>query len=463
MATPNRTEEQRTPSLTERLAPQSMEAERAVLGSIMLNADLFNQAAQHIKPEDFFLESHRKIFRAFALISERSNRGASAIDLVTLIDALGQIGTVEEVGGKAYLASLVDGLPRYSNIEQYARIVRDKAVLRMLIDASTRIANDSFSATDDVPMILERAQSMIFKISEAGYAGGGFQPISNLVSDTVEKLSMMVDTHSGITGIASGFNDFDGLTSGLHGSDLIILAARPGMGKTSFALNIATNVAAQGKSVGVFSLEMDIHQLFLRLLCAEARVNSQKVRGGFLGRSDFDKLVRKADVLMNHRVFIDDSPALGVMEARSKARRLKAEHGLDLLLIDYLQLMSTSVSAENRNLAIGEITRGLKALAKELRIPIIVLSQLSRGPETRGDHRPMLADLRESGNIEQDADLVCFLFREEYYEREKEEVKGKAELIVAKNRNGPVGTVNLVFFSDYTRFQDYTPPPEEEM
>lgn len=446
--------------LGERLAPQNLEAERAVLGSVMLDSALFNQAAQYINADDFFLDSHRKIFRAFAHISERKSSGA--IDLVTITDAISQISSLEEIGGKAYLASLVDGLPRYSNIENYAEIVKEKSILRQLIHTSNKVANDCYSAEDEVHTILERAQSQVFKIAEEGYATSGFRPIDELAAPTLEKLAKMVDAHTGITGLPTGFLNFDDITAGLQPGDLIILAARPGMGKTSFALNLAMNVARREFTVGLFSLEMDINQLFLRMICSESRVNSQKIRTGRIGTNDFQKLAAKLDSVMNFKIYIDDTPIVGAMEIRSKSRRLKAEYGLDLLIVDYLQLMDTTAKAENRNLAIGEITRGLKALSKELHVPVICLSQLSRAPETRSDHRPQLSDLRESGNIEQDADLVCFLYREEYY-TPTDENSGRAELIIAKNRNGPVGTANLVFLSDITRFQDYTPPPEEEL
>jgi replicative DNA helicase len=447
-------------SLEERLAPQNLDAERAVLGSVMLESSLFNQISHIVKAEDFFLDSHRKIYRSFALISEKKSSGA--IDLVTIKDALNQIASVEEVGGTAYLSSLIDGLPRYSNIENYARIVKDKSVLRKLIHASHKIINESYSSRRDVAEVLEEAQSSVFQIAEEGYSTAGFRPIEDLGLGTLEKLAKMVEAHTGITGLPTGFMNYDDITAGLQPGDLVILAARPGMGKTSFALNIAMNVAKRDYTVGFFSLEMDINQLFLRMICSEARVNSQKIRTGRISQSDFDKLAAKLDEVMKVKIFIDDAPLLGVMEARSKARRLKSEYGLDVLFVDYLQLMSVPPGAENRNLAIGEITRGMKALAKELHVPVVVLSQLSRAPEQRSDHRPQLADLRESGNIEQDADLVCFLYREEYY-NPTDENSGRAELIIAKNRNGPVGTASLVFLSDITIFQDYTPPIEEEI
>jgi len=446
-----------------RMAPQSIDAEKSILGAIMLNSSLFNQAAEILSPEDFSIESHRIIFKAFYRISERSESGSSAIDLVTLKEAIEKEATLEDVGGNAYLASLIDGMPRFSNIRNYANIVKDKALLRSLIHAGTIIVNESYADRDEVPQILENAQSLIFKIADGTYSASGFTNIAEIVDETVEKLASMVDAQSGITGNPTGFTDFDNLTSGLHGGDLVILAARPGMGKTSFALNCALNAAKHGHKVGLFSLEMDVQQLFLRLLCSEARVNSQKIRTGRISNRDFEKLGRQLDKMTEMQLYIDDTPNLGVMQARSKARRLKMEHGLDMLIIDYLQLMETSSNSENRNLAIGEITRGLKGLAKELKVPIILLSQLSRAVESRTDKRPLLSDLRESGNIEQDADLVCFIYRPEYYQKEpSEDIKGIAELIVAKNRNGPVGTVQLVFFSDYTRFQDKAPVAEEE-
>lgn len=460
MATSKTADQTRT---RDQMVPKDLEAERSILGSIMINSSLFNQAAEVLKPEDFHLESHRIIFRSFFNISERSERGSGAIDLVTMRAAIEKTATLEDVGGNAYITSLIDGLPRLSNLRNYINIVKEKSVLRSLINAGTTIVNDSYADREEASTILENAQSLIFKIADGSYSTSGFRNVSDLVSETVEKLASMVDAQSGITGLATGFADFDRITSGLHEGDLIIIAARPGMGKTSFALNIALNAANAGHKVGLFSLEMDIQQLFIRLLCSEARVNSQKIRNGRISSQDYEKLGEQLDAMTGLSLFIDDTPNLGVMQVRSKARRLKAEYGLELLVIDYLQLMETSRNVENRNLAIGEITRGLKNLAKELKLPIILLSQLSRAVENRTDKRPQLSDLRESGNIEQDADLVSFLYRPEYYEKEKtEKNKGLAELKIAKNRNGPVGTVNLVFFADYTRFQDHTPVDVEE-
>jgi replicative DNA helicase len=446
-------------SEAERLAPHNLEAEKAVLGAVLLDSSLFNQAAQILRPEDFYLESHRKIYRSFMGISETSS--SEAIDLVTLRDELARRGvTLEEVGGNAYISSLIDGLPRYSNIEHYARIVKDRALLRRLINACTQITNDCFAAEEECRLILDRASSLVYSIADEGFRGQGFVSVEELAAPTLEKLAKMVDARSGVTGVPTGFIDFDNITAGLHGGDLIVLASRPGMGKTSLALNIALYGGRVDRCVGIFSLEMDSEQLFIRMVCSEARVNSQRVRTGRISNEEFKRLAPKLDAFMRYKIFIDDTPALGLTETRAKARRLKAEHNLDLLVIDYLQLMSTGRRFENRNLEIGYLTHGLKALSKELDIPVLVLSQLSRAPESRSDHKPQLADLRESGNIEQDADLVCFLYREEYY-NPTDENAGLAELIVAKNRNGPVGSVQLVFFSDYTRFQDYTPAQEE--
>jgi replicative DNA helicase len=442
----------------ERLLPHDIEAEKAVLGAILLDGSLFNQAAQILQSDDFYLESHRAIYRAFTAIGESS--AAEAIDMVTLREMLSREGSsLEDVGGAAYLSGLIDGLPRYSNIEQYARIVKDKSLLRRLIDAGSKIINECYLAEDETRNIVERAQSAVFSISDKSYRSG-FVGVDTLAAPTLEKLAKMVDARSGVTGVPTGFLDFDNITAGLQVGDLIVLASRPGMGKTSLALNIAQYAGHAGHTAAVFSLEMDMEQLFIRMLCSEARVNSQKVRTGRISDDEFKRLAKPLDRYFESKIFIDDTPALGLMEARAKARRLKAEHGLDLLIIDYLQLMTSGQRLENRNLEIGHITHGLKALAKELRIPVLVVSQLSRAPENRSDHRPMLSDLRESGNIEQDADLVCFLYRDEYY-NPTEENAGLAELIIAKNRNGPVGVVQLVFFTDFTRFQDYTPVPEE--
>jgi len=443
---------------TERLLPHDLEAEKAVLGAILLDGSLFNQAAQILKPDDFYTKSHRSIFRAFMAIGESA--AAEAIDTVTLRERLARDGSsLEEVGGPAYISSLIDGLPRYSNIEHYARIVKDKSLLRRMIETSTNIVNECYLAEKDTREIVERAQSAVFSIADQSFRSG-FVGVDELAAPTLEKLAKMVDAHSGITGLPTGFIDFDNITAGLQKGDLIVLAARPGMGKSSFALNVAQHVSRLGHTVGIFSLEMDVEQLFIRMICSEARVNSQKLRTGHISDEEFKRIAPKLDSFMERKIFIDDTPSIGLMEARAKARRLKSEHGLDLLIIDYLGLMTSGQRFENRNLEIGHITHGLKALAKELRVSVMLLSQLSRAPEKRSDHRPMLSDLRESGNIEQDADLVCFLYREEQY-NPTDENAGLAELIIAKNRNGPIGVVQLVFFADFTRFQDYTPVIEE--
>ena len=444
-------------TVVERLVPHNLEAERAVLGAILLESSLFNQAAEILRADDFFLESHRKIFRSFVSIAEGS--ASEAIDMVTLRESLAKNGSLDDIGGPAYLSSLIDGLPRYSNIEHYARIVKDKSLLRQMIDASTKIINECYSAEDETRLVIDRAQSSIFSIADDSLRGSGFVSVEELAAPTLERLAKMVDARSGVTGVPTGFMDFDNITAGLQGGDVVVLASRPGMGKTSLALNIALYLGRIGRSVGLFSLEMNVEQLFVRMICSEARVNSQKVRTGRISDEEFKRLAPKLDAFLNHKIFIDDTAALGLMEARAKARRLKAEYGLDLLIIDYLQLMTSGQRFENRNLEIGHIMHGLKALAKELNLPVLILSQLSRAPENRSDHRPQLSDLRESGNIEQDADLVSFLFREEYY-KPTDENAGLSELIIAKNRNGPTGVVQLVFFSDFTRFQDYTPIEE---
>lgn len=442
----------------ERLAPRHLEAEQAVLGAVLLDGRLFSQAAQHLVPEDFYLQSHRKIFHACIAIAE--TRSVEAIDLVTMREKLVRDGDLEDIGGSAYLSRLVDGLPRYSNIEYYVRIVREKSLLRSLILACERIINDCYSSADEVQNIVDRAQTSVFSVADKGLRGG-FVHVGDLAAPAMEKLAKMVDSGGrAVTGVPTGFRDLDGITSGLQGSDLIVLASRPGMGKTSLALNIAVNAAKESRKVGVFSLEMSIEQLFMRMICAEARLSSQKLRTGWISDADFRKLAAKLDRFVNLDVYVDDTPALGLMEARAKARRLKAERGLDLVIIDYLQLMTSGQKFENRNLEIGHITHGLKALAKELSVPVLLLSQLSRAPESRSDHRPLLSDLRESGNIEQDADIVGFIFRKEFYTKEQLDA-GKAELIVAKHRNGPVGTVNLVFLSEQTRFLDASTVAEE--
>jgi replicative DNA helicase len=433
-----------------------LEAERAVLGAILLDNALFDQAAEELGEHDFHSEAHRKIFLKMGALSAESR----AIDIVTLREELQKDKELEAVGGAAYLASLMDGVPRLSNLGQYARIVKEKSLLRRLIHSSNDILVRSLGGEEDAITLLERAERTIFEISQEK-VGSGFIHLSQLLSKTYENIQTLDQRKELVTGIATGFKELDQRTSGLQPSDLIILAARPGMGKTSLALNVAQYAAThEAKGIGIFSLEMSAEQLVMRMLCSEARVDSHRVRAGFLSKEDWKELAKAMGKLAQAKIFIDDTPAISVVEMRSKVRRLKAEHGLDLLIIDYLQLMSGSSGGrerfENRQQEISAISRSLKALAKELAIPVLSISQLSRAPEQRrGDHRPQLSDLRESGSIEQDADVVLFVFREDLYKKEKDqEESGIAEIIIGKQRNGPTGVLELAFIKQWTKFEN---------
>ena len=381
-----------------------------------------------------------------------SERG-DVIDLVTLREELGRSGDLEEVGGPAYIAALVDGVPRSTNVEHYARIVKEKSTLRNLIYSANRILATAYEAEQDAALQLDQAEKAIFDIAEDRIRSG-FVPVRDLVQgsfDTIEKLQ----EHKGlVTGVATGFSDLDLLTSGLQPSDLLIVAGRPSMGKTSFMLNVAVHVGTKtDKTVGIFSLEMSREQLFLRMLTSQAEIDSQRFRGGFLGERDYGQLSHALGTLADARIFIDDSASLGVLEMRAKARRLMAEHGLHLLIVDYIQLMQGRGRFENRTQELGAISRALKGLAKELAVPLVALSQLSRAPEARSDHRPQLADLRESGALEQDADVVMFIYREDQYDPSPEN-ENIAEIIVGKQRNGPTGVVRLAFRKQITRFEN---------
>lgn len=438
----------------DRTLPHNLEAEKSVLGAILIRNEAFNHAAELIDSRDFFRDAHRRIFEKMIALSERGD----AIDLVTLNEELARAGELEEVGGPAYITSLADGVPRSANVEHYARIVKEKSTLRTLIHSANRILTSAYEAEQDADLILDDAEKRIFEIAEDRIREG-FVPLRDLVQSsftTIEKLQQ----HKGlVTGVPSGFIDLDEMTSGLQPSDLILVAARPSMGKTSFVLNIAQHVGIQtDMTVGFFSLEMSKEQLFMRLLTSEARIDAHRFRSGYLNEKDYGRLSHALGTLAEARVFIDDSASIGVLEMRAKARRLKAEHGLHLLIIDYIQLMQGRGRFESRQQELSSISRSLKGLAKELQVPIVALSQLSRAPETRSDHRPQLSDLRESGALEQDADLVMFIYRDEQY-RDAEgnpntESEGIAEIIVGKQRNGPTGVVKLAFIKEHTRFEN---------
>ena len=434
----------------ERALPHNIDAERSLLGAVLINNENYYRVIELLRPEDFYLDSHRTILKHMVGLVER----ARAIDLVTLQEELVRASQLESVGGIGYLASLLDGIPHLINIEHYIEIIREKALLRQMVNATNKIMAECFDQAAPAEEILDRAEKALFDLSEKRMKTG-FISVGEMEASATRLLEKLYNDREMITGVASGYVDLDRMTSGLQRSDLVILAARPSMGKTAFCLNIAQHVAVKnGGKVGIFSLEMSKEQLLMRLLCAESMVDAHKVRTGYLGRDDFAKLIESLGDVTRSPIFIDDSSSLTVMEMRAKCRRLKAEHGLDLVIVDYLQLMSGYGKVENRVQEISGISRGLKALAKELEVPVIALSQLSRAPEQRqGDHRPQLSDLRESGSIEQDADVVMFIYREEVYKPDDENM-GKAELIIAKQRNGPIGIVKLAFLKQYTKFEN---------
>jgi replicative DNA helicase len=439
--------------------PASPEAERSILGAILLDNTLQNEALSTLRSEHFFLDSHRRIYQRIADLSE-SNR---PIDIVTLTEELLRHKELESIGGAGYLASLTDGVPRRSSVEHYVRIVRDKAILRNLIHAANGVISQALEQASTAAEVIDAAESSIFNISDERSG----QQLTDIKTIALESfggdLDKLFQRGGRITGLETYYPDLDDMTSGFQKSDLIIIAARPSMGKTAFAINIAENAAIQGgKSVAVFSLEMAKEALLNRMLCSQARVDAHKMRTGFLPREDMGKLARALETLTAARIYIDDTAGISLTELRAKARRKAMDkEGLDLVVVDYLQLMSASAPGgrryENRTQEVSAISRGLKAIAKELKVPVVALSQLSRAPETRGkDTEPKLSDLRESGSIEQDADIVMFLYRPEYYDRDNPELEGKAKLIVAKQRNGPTDTVQLAFIKGSTRFETLT-------
>jgi replicative DNA helicase len=439
--------------MADRTLPHNLDAEKCVLGAILINNQTFNQAAEVIDAQDFFRDAHRRIFEKMVALTDHGQ----PVDLVTLSDELGRSGELDDVGGPAYISALTDGVPRSANVEYYARIVKEKSTLRRLIQSASDVLTRAYDAEADADDQLDEAERAIFQIAE-GRMRSGFIVLGDLVDSGYQMLEKLQEHRGLLTGVPSGFADLDALTQGFQPSDLIIIAARPSMGKTSLVLNIALHCGVEaGKFVGVFSLEMSKEQLFMRMLTSEARVDAHRFRGGFLGDQDYERLTTAFGRLHDAKVYIDDTPSVGILEMRAKARRLKLEHGLDLLVIDYLQLMQGRGRFENRQQELASISRSLKILAKELHVPIVALSQLSRAPEARGDHRPQLSDLRESGALEQDADVVLFIFREEMYGSEEErnpQAEGVAEIIIGKQRNGPTGTVKLAFLKQYTRFEN---------
>jgi replicative DNA helicase len=432
--------------------PANVEAERSILGAILLDNFAYNQAAEHLRTEDFSLDSHRRIYTRMVDLAESSR----PIDMITLIEELERNKDLQAIGDVAYVSSLVEGVPERPSIEHYVKIVRDKALLRGVISVSSTAIARASDQSDSAEEVLGDTEAAIFQLSEKRI-GRGFMGVQEIVRETFGSVDALLQRGQRITGLATHYMDLDEMTSGLQRSDLVIIAARPSMGKTAFAMNIAENAAIEDQQVaGVFSLEMSREALLMRLLCSQARVDAHKMRTGSLWQEDTKKVVRAMEQLAHAPIFIDDTPGISLSEMRAKARRLKQAQGrLDLIIVDYLQLMSGGGKRfENRTQEVSAISRGLKALAKELSVPVIALSQLSRAPESRGgDHRPQLADLRESGSIEQDADLVMFIFREEVYKQDDPELQGRAEIIIAKQRNGPIGKVKMAFLKHCTRFE----------
>jgi replicative DNA helicase len=440
-----------------RLPPQSLEAEESVLGGILLDNTAVDRVLEFVRADDFYRESHRRIFRAMLALSERNEPA----DLVTLSETLRQRGELQDVGGASYLAELAERVPTAANVAHYARIVREKAILRSLISTATEIATAGYQDSRDVKDLLDRAEQSIFAISEREVKPA-FMRMDALMTQTFKVVEKLHQQKQAVTGVTTGYADLDRQTAGLQPSDLIIIAARPSMGKTAFVLNIAANAALRGGTgVAVFSLEMSKEQLALRMLCAEARVDLARVRTGHLAPGELGELAQAAHVLISTPVYIDDTPAITVLELRAKARRLSRDPQakLGLIVVDYLQLMRSSEGKDSREQEISEISRSLKALAKELHVPVIALSQLNRQVENRTPPVPRLSDLRESGAIEQDADVIMFIYRDEAYNEDSER-KGIADIIIAKQRNGPVGKIELAFLREYTRFENREMVPD---
>jgi replicative DNA helicase len=432
----------------DRLPPQNIEAEQALLGAIFLEPSSLTLASELLIPEDFYRASHQKIFTCMLKLSDQGE----PVDLVTVTSELADQKILEEVGGVSYLSDLANSVPTAANVEYYGKIVEEKSILRRLIRTATHIASEGYAREDEVEVLLNEAEKNILEVAQRKNSGV-FQNIKDVLVQTYDDIEVLHNRKGDITGIPTGFSDLDRMTAGFQRNDLIIVAARPSVGKTAFALNIAQNVATKtDENVAIFSLEMGAQQLVMRMLCAEGNIDAQRLRTGSLTADDWGKLTMAMGSLSNAGIYIDDTPGIRVGEIRSKCRRLKQEGGLGMILIDYLQLIQgNGRSGENRQQEVSEISRALKALARELEVPVIALSQLSRGVEQRQDKRPMMSDIRESGSIEQDADIVAFLYREDYYEKDTEN-QNIIEIIIAKQRNGPVGTVQLAFVKEYNKF-----------
>lgn len=437
--------------MIDRVPPQNLEAEQSVLGAMLIEREAISRVSEILRPEDFYREAHRLIFQAMLALFNKND----AVDMVTVVESLRKDDKLEPAGGIAYITTLANSVPTAANVVYHARIVEEKALLRQLINTATRVATMGYEGSEEVEIIMDKAERMILEVA-GRKIGQEFTPIKTIIFDAFNKIEQLYASKGGITGIPTGFKDLDKLMSGLQPSDLVLIAARPSMGKTAFVLNIAQHVAIrEKKAVAFFSLEMSKEQLVQRMLCAEAAIDAQRLRIGELEENDWKKLVIAADRLASAPVFIDDTASITAVEMRAKCRRLKIEHDLQLVIIDYLQLMQGSGNnrGENRQQEISEISRSLKGLARELNVPVIALSQLSRSVESRQSKRPMLSDLRESGSLEQDADIVAFLYREDYYDPDSEK-KNITEIIVAKHRNGPVDTVQLFFHKQFTKFSD---------
>jgi replicative DNA helicase len=441
--------ETRSIDLAGRLPPQSSEAEQSVLGGIMIENESLYEVLQVLRPDDFYHETHRSIYQALISLSEKGEPA----DLVTLTEQLQSENALERIGGASYIARLVDSVPTAANILHYAKIVKDKAVLREMIHTCATLSTQCMSEPGDVDEFLDKAEGRIFDLSQRR-SHVSFVPLAEVLKDSFQQIETLHQNKGKISGVASGFAEVDKITNGFQNSDLVIIAGRPSMGKTSFALNIAQHAALEQKTaVAIFSLEMSREQIGMRLLCGEGRVDSALLRKGELGDEDWLRLTRVAGKLSEAKIFIDDSAGLTPLEMKAKARRLKSAHNIGLIVVDYLQLMRSERRSENRVQEISDISLNLKALAKEMRVPVLALSQLNRGVDSRDNKRPQMSDLRESGAIEQDADVIAFIYRDEVYNSESPE-RGIAEVIIAKHRNGPIGKAKLAFLGQYTRFED---------
>ena len=457
---------QMTPTLSAvstgpRVPPQALEAEQSVLGGLLVDSRRWDEVAETVRADDFYTRAHREIFSAIHALHE----AGQAVDVVTSSEWLKNKGTLESAGGLAYLGELANRTPGTTNLAAYARIVKERSVLRSLIGAASDISEKAYQPEGlDIGALIDFAEKAVFEISDSDRKTSlGFRPIQGLLTQAVDRIEQLYESKDGITGVASGFKDLDALTSGLQEADLVVIAGRPSMGKTSLAMNLAENAAVGAKlPVAVFSMEMPGQQLAMRMLASLGRINAHRIRTGQLHQEDWPRLTSAMGLLDQAPIFVDDTPALTPLELRSRIRRLVREHGhLGMVIVDYLQLMQTGDNSENRAVEVANITRALKVIAKESRVPVVVLSQLNRGLEQRPNKRPIMSDLRESGAIEQDADVILFIYRDEVYNEDSPE-KGTAEIIVAKQRNGPTGTIRLTFLGEYTRFESYTPAFDDQ-